>query len=599
MLNSSEVISLLKKNNLLRVIDDEVDIDLEIAHIAYIEVKKQTSKSLLFTNVISKRLNKSFKEPVLINLFSSYESTQLFFKKHPDEIANEIEELMHLSPPNSLKDKIGALGKLMEIKKIFPKRYNKRGTVQEKELKSLFDIPVLKTWEEDAGSFITMGQVYTKSLDGNMNNLGMYRLQIYSDDTLGLHWQIHKDSACFFDEYKKAGQKMPVSIAIGGDPLLTWSATAPMPKGMFELLMYGFIKKDGAKLVKSLTNDIYVPHNADYVIEGFVDPTKMKIEGPFGDHTGYYTPAYEFPVLDVNKITSRKNPVYYATVVGKPPLEDKYMGWPTERIFLPLLRTTAPELIDYKMPENGVYHNLLLASVATRYPGHAKQFMHTFWGVGQMSFVKHAIFVAGDAPRLEEYDALATYILNRISTKNILISEGICDELDHASEVECISGKLGVDATGDEVKCIKDIISDTELTNKIGLKVRQFKTSSYTPICIVFVDKQEKSEVILNKIKDILIKHTRLVIFMDIRDFDMNKYMLIWRVVNNIDVSRDYLHIEDDLFFLDATTKGNIDDYDRIWPKDTNCSKYIIDELQKRNLIDIDDDFIQKYRILE
>ncbi|CAA6800294.1 MAG: UbiD family decarboxylase associated with menaquinone via futalosine [uncultured Campylobacterales bacterium] len=598
-MTSNDVIKKLKANNLLRVIDSAVDIDLEIAHIAYIEVKKESSKSLLFTNVVSKRLNKKFETPVLINLFSSFEVTNLFFKKHPDDIAKEIEELLHLSPPTSLGDKFGMLGKLFSMKDIFPKRLSKKGVSQECELNSLYDIPVLKTWEEDAGAFITMGQVYTKSLDGKMNNLGMYRLQVHSDNTLGMHWQIHKDSASFFDDYKKAGIKMPVAIGLGGDPLLTWSATAPMPKGMFELLMYGFVTKKGARLVKCLSNDLYVPEEADYIIEGFVDPSISKIEGPFGDHTGYYTLADEYPVLDVTKITSKKDPVYYATVVGKPPLEDKYMGWPTERIFLPLLKTTAPELIDYKMPENGVYHNLLLASIDARYPGHAKQFMHTFWGVGQMSFVKHAIFVGNNAPKLDNYDELSTYILNRISNKNILISEGICDALDHASEEPCISGKLGIDATGDEVECIKDTISDEELKSKLSIDgefdIRQFKTDTYTPITTIFLENTKDIKETFDKIKKVLSQHTRFVVFLDLKDKNMNEYMLVWRVVNNIDVSRDWFN--DTLFGLDATSK--IHGQKRVWPKDTNCTKEVIQSLRKRNLIDVDDEFLEKFGIVE
>ena len=242
----------------------------------------------------------------------------------------------------------------------------------------------------------------------------MYRLQVYDDNTVGMHWQIHKDSNHFFHEFKKAGKKMPVSIGIGGDPMYIWCGQAPLPIGVFELMLYGFVKNKAAKLVKSITNDIYVPADNDYIIEGFVDPSKMKIEGAFGDHTGYYTLEEEYPFREVTAITQKKEPVFLATVVGKPPLEDKYMGHATERIFLPLLQTTCPDLLDYYMPENGVFHNLILAKIKTLYPGHAQQMMHAFWGVGQMSFVKHAIFVNEDAPELTDHDKLAKHILNRI-----------------------------------------------------------------------------------------------------------------------------------------------------------------------------------------
>ena len=285
-----------------------------------------------------------------MNLFSSREVVELILGKHPDVIAHEIEELLHFKPPGSFGDKLGMLAKLFNFKNVFPKRLNKEGICQEiikiGDKINLFDLPILKTWPLDGGPFITMGQVYTQSLNGEIKNLGMYRLQVYDENRLGMHWQIHKDSATFFNEYKKANVKMPVSIAVGGDPLYTWCATAPLPHGVFELLMYGFIKKQNARLVKSITNPIWIPEDVDFVIEGFVDPSILQIEGPFGDHTGYYTLEEEYPVMEVSAITSKKDPIYLATVVGKPPLEDKYMGWATERVFLPLLKTTAPELID-------------------------------------------------------------------------------------------------------------------------------------------------------------------------------------------------------------------------------------------------------------
>jgi 4-hydroxy-3-polyprenylbenzoate decarboxylase len=262
-----------------------------------------------------------------------------------------------------------------------------------------------------------------------------------------MHWQIHKDSSHFFDQYQKAGKKMPVSIAIGGNPLYTWCATAPLPYGVNELLMYGLITKTPAELVKSLTTPLYIPKDVDYVIEGWVDTTQMRIEGPFGDHTGYYTLKEPYPVLEVSAITTKQNPMFLATVVGKPPLEDKYMGWATGKIFFPLLKTTAPDLLDYHMPENGGFHNLIIAKMQPHYKGHAKQFMHAFWGAGQMSFVKHAIFVDEKAPKLENYEALSRYVLDRFTPKSLFVSEGVLDALDHSSPEALVGGKLGVDAT--------------------------------------------------------------------------------------------------------------------------------------------------------
>lgn len=243
----------------------------------------------------------------------------------------------------------------------------------------------------------------------------MYRLQVYDKNHLGLHWQIHKDSQLFFHEYAKAKVKMPVSIAIGGDLLYTWCATAPLPYGVYELMLYGFMREKKAQVMPCLSNSLSVPRDCDIVIEGFVDCEKLELEGPFGDHTGYYTPIESYPVLEVKTISYKKDSIYLATVVGKPPLEDKYMGYLTERLFLPLLQMNAPNLIDYCMPENGVFHNLILAKIHTRYNAHAKQVMHAFWGVGQMSFVKHAIFVNEDAPNIRDTNAIIEYILENFS----------------------------------------------------------------------------------------------------------------------------------------------------------------------------------------
>jgi 4-hydroxy-3-polyprenylbenzoate decarboxylase len=600
-------IALLKEYDLLKVIEEPLDIDLEIPHIAYIEVKKSDSKALLFTNPISKRLDKKFSTPVLMNVFGSHKATNLFIGKDADEIAAEIESLLKLKPPVTLGEKFGMLAKLFSLKNVFPKRMSGRGACQEviKQGSSvdLYEIPILKTWSQDGGPFITMGQVYTQSLDGERKNLGMYRLQVYDKNRLGMHWQIHKDSANFFHEYKAAGKKMPVSIAIGGDPLYTWAATAPLPHGVFELLMYGFIKGESAKLVKSVTNELYIPEDVDFVIEGFVDPEKSAIEGPFGDHTGYYTLEEEYPVMDVTCISHKKEPVYLATVVGKPPLEDKYMGWATERIFLPLLKTTAPDLIDYVMPENGVFHNLIIAKMKTLYPGHAKQFMHAFWGVGQMSFVKHAIFVNEDAPELEAYEDLVDYILDRVQIANILVSEGVCDALDHASDDFAYGGKLGIDCTADNVNFPqKEILEDAKLLEMMQeldssiQDIRQYKTYTKTPICVIGIDKKEVVKNIYEKLTA-LKAHTKLLVFVDHDKNDLdNPYMLIWRVVNNIDAKRD-VFLQKEFIGIDATNKGEIDNFPRRWPDDTDCDPQVIEDLRKRGILEIDDAFLKRFYI--
>ncbi len=601
------VVEWLREHGDLKVIDTPLDVELEIPHIAYIEIKKPDSRPLLFTHPVWRKHDIKYDIPVLMNIFANKEITEKILGAHPDDIGQNIDSLLKLKPPKSLKEKILLLPKMIALKSVFPKRLKTKGACQEivipKDNVDLDKLPILKTWPEDGGRFITMGQVYTRSLDGSMQNLGMYRLQQYDKNRLGMHWQIHKDASHFYDQYRDAGLKMPVSVAIGGDPLYIWSGQAPMPHGMFEMLLYGFIRGKNARLVKSITNDIYIPADVDMVIEGFVDPEKFEIEGPFGDHTGYYTLKEPFPVMEIETITMKKKPVFQATVVGKPPLEDKYMGWATERIFLPMIKPMTPDLIDYNMPENGVFHNLILAKMAVRYPGHAQQFMHAFWGVGQMSFVKHAIFVGADAPDLTNYQALSEYILNRLHPDKILISHGVVDHLDHSSPEQFVGGKLGIDATGGEVdNGVELLLSDEELLslakkqneNIKGLK--QYMTHTKNPVCVIAVQKQRSQKYLISSLHK-LSPYIKLLIVVDDKGNDLdNPYMLVWRVVNNIDAQRD-ITLEP-FVAIDATNKNEKDGFEREWPGDTLCSAEVLENLRQRGIVDVDDEFIQKWGLL-
>jgi len=601
------VVEWLRENGDLKVIDEPLDVELEIPHVAYVEVKTDDSRPILFTNPINKAKGISYDMPVLMNIFANKELTQKIFGKHPDELAEGIDGLLKLKPPKGFKAKLAMLPKLFSLKNLFPKRLNFKGECQEviipKNEVDLDKLPILKTWEEDGGAFITMGQVYTQSLDGEMQNLGMYRLQQYDKNRLGMHWQIHKDASHFFDQYQRAGKKMPVTVAIGGDPLYIWCGQAPMPHGMFEMLLYGFVRNKNAQLVKSITNDIYIPRDVDIVIEGFVDPELTEIEGPFGDHTGYYTLKEPFPVMDVETITMKKNPVFAATVVGKPPLEDKYMGWATERVFLPMLKPMAPDLIDYNMPENGVFHNLIMAKMKTLYKGHAMQFMHAFWGVGQMSFVKHALFVGEDAPELEESEALSKHILNRLEPSKVFITKGIVDHLDHSSSEQFVGGKLGVDATGDEVEHgLERPLDDEKLFEKLHkidrhiVALKQYFTETKNPVCMLMVEKTESMKNLMEKLAP-LSKYIKVLMIVDKENNELdNPYMLLWRVVNNIDAQRD-VRLEP-FIMVDATNKSDVDSFAREWPGDTFCTKEVLDMLQEKGLIDIDDAFIRKFGLL-
>ncbi|ECB9949245.1 menaquinone biosynthesis decarboxylase, partial [Campylobacter jejuni] len=593
---------ILKENDLLRVIEEPIDVDLEIAHLAYIEAKKgEKGKALLFKNPIDKKLNKQYKFPVLMNTFCNEKALNLAFGRDYEEVAEEISKLTKLHIPTSFKAKMDFFMNLLSFKNIPPKRLKKNKALYDYEiLNSLEELPILKTWEDDAGKFITMGQVYTQNLDKTQNNLGMYRLQMSDKNELLIHWQIHKDGANFYHEYKNVGfKKMPVSIAIGGDPLYIWCSQAPLPKGIFELLLYGFIKKTPAKLTPC-ENGIFVPYDSDVVIEGYVDLEEFKIEGPFGDHTGFYTPAELFPVMKVEKIYAKKDAIYQATVVGKPPLEDKIMGLGTERIFLPLLQTSVPDLIDYNMPENGVFHNLILAKIDAKYPAHAQQIMHAFWGVGQMSFVKHAIFVDKNAPSLKDYDALIPYMLDRFNTKKILISEGICDQLDHASPNSCFGGKAGLDAC-EEIQVEElEILEDEKLLELFKTKVellnlKQFYKESKSPIVCILLDKKEKIEQSFDKLLEFK-KHFRILVFLDAENKLENSYMLVWRVVNNIDAKRD-IFIKEERLGVDASAKGEAEGYLRAWPKQTDCTKSVIEDLILRNILENNPDLFNKFEI--
>lgn len=603
----TRAIELLRANGELRVIDAELDIYLEIPHLAYAEVKKKDGgKALLFTNVVDKKSGKKFKESVAMNLFGSYRRCELLFGRTIESVADEITKLLHMKPPSSFKEKISMAGELFSLKNIFPKRLKKEGECQNIKYLGddidLYRLPVLTTWEQDGGPFITMGQVYTQSLNGEMVNLGMYRLQVYDKNHLGMHWQIHKDSSHFFDQYQKAGKKMPVSIAIGGDPLYTWCATAPLPYGVNELLMYGLITKKPAELVKSLTTPLYIPKDVDYVIEGWVDTTQMRIEGPFGDHTGYYTLKEPYPVLEVSAITTKQNPMFLATVVGKPPLEDKYMGWATGKIFFPLLKTTAPDLLDYHMPENGGFHNLIIAKMQPHYKGHAKQFMHAFWGAGQMSFVKHAIFVDEKAPKLENYEALSRYVLDRFTPKTLFISEGVLDALDHSSPEALVGGKLGIDATLPIRAEEPTLLSDEELMQNVKMLIpeaqalHQFMRSTKNPITVISLDKNKSVKECFEAIKP-LSPYLRIVVFVDsVKNDIYNAYMLVWRVTNNIDAVRD-IFIDEVIIGIDATKKNELDNFNREWPDDVECTAAVVERLKKIGVWDLSDEELTRFAL--
>ncbi|MEW9122939.1 MAG: menaquinone biosynthesis decarboxylase [Thermotaleaceae bacterium] len=439
-----EFIKYLEEAKQLKRISIEVDPELEITEITD-RISKAYGPALLFENV------KGSPYPVLINAMGTYERMSMALGvKELNHIGNDIEEFIDISNYMGIMKKFKSLPKLARMTKIFPLKLAGKGACQEviDHEPDLFKLPILKCWPKDAGRFITLPLVITRDPENHMQNMGMYRLQVFNSNTTGMHWHLHKDGREIYEKYIKLGGKMPVSVALGCDPVITYAATAPLPKMIDEMLFAGFLRKAPVKLVKSITNDLYVPADAEFIIEGYVDVHEdLHMEGPFGDHTGYYSVADYYPVFHVTCITHKKNPVYPATVVGKPPMEDCYMGKATERIFLPLLKMQYPEIIDINFPLEGVFHNCVIVSIKKRYPGHAKKIMNSLWGIGQMMYTK-MIVVVDENISPKDLSTVAWKVFNNIDGKrDIIISEGPLDALDHASNLPHYGYRIGIDAT--------------------------------------------------------------------------------------------------------------------------------------------------------
>ncbi len=439
-----EFIGVLEQRGLLHRVKVEVDPELEIAEITDRMCKApKGGKALFFEKV------KGSDIPVVTNLFGSFERMCLSLEvENLDDIGRRIEKLLNQTPPKTFKEKIKTAFDLLEISKYLPKRV-KNAPCQEvvNHDPNLDKLPILKTWPLDGGRFITFPMVFTRDPDTGKQNCGMYRMHVYDKKTTGMHWHIHKDGATHYRKYKELAKRMPVAVAIGSDPAVIYSSTAPLPYGVDEMVFAGFLRRSPVEMVKCVTSDIEVPANAEFVLEGYVDPEELRDEGPFGDHTGFYSPIDKFPVFHITCVTHRKNPLYPATVVGKPPMEDCYMGKATERIFLPLLRMQFPEIRDMNLPMEGVFHNAAIISIKKQYPGHGKKIIHGLWGMGQMSFSKLIIVVDEDVD-VQNLSTTAWKVLNNVDwRRDVIISEGPVDELDHSASMPRFGGKMGIDAT--------------------------------------------------------------------------------------------------------------------------------------------------------
>jgi 4-hydroxy-3-polyprenylbenzoate decarboxylase len=427
----------------LRRITYPVKAELEITEIAD-RVMKSSGPALLFENVVGKQI------PVLINAFGSMRRMALALGVNDvEEIALEIQRLIQTKPPRSFKDKLKILGDLLRLAGIPPKIV-KEGSCQEIVMREpdLNILPVLTCWPGDAGPFITLPMVFSKDPRTGARNVGLYRMQVFNPRTTGMHWHLHKVGARHYQHQKGQNQRMPLAACLGGDPAMIYAATAPLPDQIDEILFTGFLRKKGVELVKGVTVDIEVPANSDIVIEGYVDPAEpYQREGPFGDHTGFYSLADDYPVFHVTCITHRKNPIYPTTIVGRPPMEDVYLGKTTERLFLPLVRVTLPEIVDMNLPVHGVFHNLAVISIKKEYPGHARKVMHALWGLGQMMFTKTLIIVDDDVD-VQDLSQVTWVVGNHIDPqRDTVFVEGPVDVLDHAAPMMGYGSKMGIDAT--------------------------------------------------------------------------------------------------------------------------------------------------------
>ncbi|MBI4691485.1 MAG: UbiD family decarboxylase [Nitrospirae bacterium] len=480
-----EFIKLLDTRGLLHRINVEVDPILEISEITDRMSKSPGGGKALFFEKV-----KGSAFPVVTNLFGSFERMCLSLEINDlDDVAKRIESLLNQSPPKTFLEKIAMLPRLIEFSRYLPK-YVKDAPCQEvieKDDPDLSKFPIIKCWPNDGqvtsavsyqlsagspeneGRFITLPMVFTKDPETGRPNCGMYRIHIYDKKTTGMHWHIHKDSARHYEKYGKLGQRMPAAIAVGSDPAVIYASSAPLPESIDEMLFAGFLRKSPVEMVKCITNNIEVPANSEMVIEGYLDPGETRIEGPFGDHTGFYSPAEPYPVFHVTCITHRKDMIYPATLVGKPPMEDCYMGKATERIFLPLLRLDFPEIKDINLPMEGVFHNFALISIKKSYPGHAKKIIHGLWGKGQMMFAKLLIIVDDDVD-VQNLSYTAWRVLNNVDwRRDIVIAEGPLDALDHAANWPRYGAKMGIDATRKtrEEGMMRDWPEEIEMTEEI------------------------------------------------------------------------------------------------------------------------------------
>ena len=438
-----EFVAHLEKHDRLRRIAAPVSRDLEIT-----EITDRVSKSAPAANValLFERVE-GFTTPVLVNAFGSAERMSWALGiERLDDLGDRLAKMLDLRMPGTFAERIRKLGTLIDVVRAAPRRVSDAPCqeVVETADPSLAGLPILQCWPGDGGRYITLPAVFSRDPRTGARNAGMYRLQVFDDRTLGMHWQTHKGGA---EHQRLATGRMPIAITLGGDPAMIYAASAPLPPGVDEVVFAGWLRGSGVELVRCRTIDLEVPAQAEIVLEGWVDPTEHRLEGPFGDHTGYYSLARDYPVFHLTAVTRRARPIYPTTIVGRPPQEDYWLGKATERLFLPIIRLMLPEVVDMNMPAEGVFHNLVIVSIRKRYPGQARKVMSALWGMGLMMLAK-TIVVVSEHVDVHDLSEVAWRATGNVDPKrDLMILEGPMDDLDHAALRHRFGGKLGVDAT--------------------------------------------------------------------------------------------------------------------------------------------------------
>jgi 4-hydroxy-3-polyprenylbenzoate decarboxylase len=442
--NLSAFLDELERDGDLARVRERVSPRLEISEIAD-RVVKAGGPALLFENVEGSAV------PVAINLFGTRRRMLKALELSSwEEWDSRLEFFLDPKPPEGILQKLKAIPKVTELAAVFPKTVRggpSQEVVATGDAVDLGGLPVLTCWPQDAGPFITMPLVITKDPVSGKTNVGMYRMQVYDRKTTGMHWQKHKDGAGQARGYARDGRRMEVAVAIGCDPATVFSAIAPLPPGVSEFLFAGFLRGEGVPLTAGKTVDLLVPAEAEIVLEGYVDPGEARREGPFGDHTGFYSLDDDFPVFHVTALTRRERPTYLTTIVGRPPMEDGFMGEAVERLFLPLVKKTIPEIVDMHLPVEGIFHNLMIVAIDKRYPGHARKTMQAIWGTGQMMFTKTIVVVDRDVDVRGGPELLWRALTAIDPERDVEIVRGPVDELDFASRLPCYGSKMGIDAT--------------------------------------------------------------------------------------------------------------------------------------------------------